>query len=231
MRQIMVANQIYKLQTGDKHLPLLLQSLNKQNASNVSDEPSKPLFTSITSARVKVWIPVWARPAQYFFSTCSQYLFFRLLNFVWWQHLLSPNIRICLEVFETQKNCVSRTQSDTYLECNVEADVIRCLFIPVYWSRSDYLWKVLLLAQLGCSNTKYKIHALKSFRLLMRSTLKPGLGAQTQNTKYVYWNCSDYLRKVFFGRAWVKIYIYTNYKVQNMCTDIILIIVRSTLKL
>ena len=159
------------------------------------------------------------------------YLFFRLLNFVWWQHLLSPNIRICLEVFETQKNCVSRTQSDTYLECNVEADVIRCLFIPVYWSRSDYLWEVLLLAQLGCSNTKYKIHALKSFRLLMRSTLKPGLGAQTQNAKYVYWNCSDYLRKVLFGRAWAKIYIYTNYKVQNMCTDIILIIVRSTLKL
>ena len=71
MRQIMVANQIYKLQTGDKHLPLLLRSLNKQNASNVSDEPSKPLFTSITSARVKVWIPVWARPAQYFFPTCS----------------------------------------------------------------------------------------------------------------------------------------------------------------
>ena len=54
MRQIMVANQIYKLQTGDKHLPLLLQSLNKQNASNVSDEPRKPLFTSIASARVKV---------------------------------------------------------------------------------------------------------------------------------------------------------------------------------
>ena len=54
MRQIMVANQIYKLQTGDKHLPLLLQSLNKQNASNVSDDQSKPFYTSITSSRVKV---------------------------------------------------------------------------------------------------------------------------------------------------------------------------------
>ena len=54
MRQIMVANQIYKLQTGDKPLPLLLQSLNKQNASNVSDDQSKPFYTSITSARVKV---------------------------------------------------------------------------------------------------------------------------------------------------------------------------------
>ena len=130
---------------------------------------------------------------------------------------LSPDIRICLEVFETQKNCVSRTQSDTYLECNVEADVIRCLFIPVYWSRSDYLWEVLLLAQLGCSNTKYKIRVLKSFRLLMRSTLKPGLGAQTQNAKYVYWNCSDYLRKVLFGRAWAKIYIYVQITKYIIC--------------
>ena len=57
MRQIMVANQIYKLQTGDKHLPLLLHSLSKQNASNVSDEQSQPFYTSthpsITSFREK----------------------------------------------------------------------------------------------------------------------------------------------------------------------------------
>ena len=55
MRQILAANQIYKLQTGDKHLPLLLHSLSKQNASNVSDEQSQPFYTSthpsITSFR------------------------------------------------------------------------------------------------------------------------------------------------------------------------------------
>ena len=60
-------------------------------------------------------------------------------------------------------------------------------------------------ARLGRSNTKCKICVLKLFGLLTKSTLRPSLGED--------------------------IYICTNYKVHNMCTDIILIIVRSTLKL